>query len=196
MRCGSFGRWWCRCGLGLLCDLGYASMKLLRACEQHNVRYVMRLKDSWKPKVLAVARGTLTDTFVPGTDLDILLDDEVLLLDGKVIDVDSALGPTRIPARLVGIKTPKGYCFFLINGSDSPTDCKSPVGPVLRAGRRARQARPRRSVCGAHLMGQQRCAAADRGLGRRAQVLGRVDAGELRALDQRVEERRDLGAAQ
>jgi hypothetical protein len=102
-------------GLGLLCDLGYASMQLLRDCEQYNVRYVMRLKDGWKPKVLQVVRGTLTKTFVPGTDLDVLLDDEVLLLDGKVIDVDVALGPKRIPARLVGIKTPKGYCFFLTN---------------------------------------------------------------------------------
>jgi Transposase DDE domain len=102
-------------GLGLLCDLGYASLRLLRDCEQYNVRYVMRLKDSWKPKVLAVARGTLSKTFTPGTDLDVLLDDEVLLLDGKVIDVDVALGPQRIAARLVGIKTPKGYCFFLSN---------------------------------------------------------------------------------
>jgi Transposase DDE domain len=102
-------------GLGLLCDLGYASMKLLGECEQYNVRYVMRLKDSWKPKVLEVVRGTLTATFTPGTDLDVLLDDEVLLLDGKIIDVDVALGPARIPARLVGVKTPKGYCFFLTN---------------------------------------------------------------------------------
>jgi hypothetical protein len=102
-------------GLGLLCDLGYASLQLLRDCEHFNVRYVMRLKDSWKPKVLAVARGTLTKTFTPGTDLDVLIDDDALLLDGKVIDVDVALGPTRIPARLVGVKTDKGYCFFLTN---------------------------------------------------------------------------------
>jgi hypothetical protein len=62
-------------GLGLLCDLGYASMRLVRDCEQHNVRHVMRLKDSWKPKVLAVARGTLTKTFTPGTDLDVLIEE-------------------------------------------------------------------------------------------------------------------------
>lgn len=102
-------------GLGLLCDLGYVSLNLLRDCERYHVRYVIRLKENWKPKVLTVVRGTLTQTFVPGTNLDVLIDNEALLLDGKVIDMDVALGPTRIPARLVGIKTAKGYCFFLTN---------------------------------------------------------------------------------
>lgn len=102
-------------GLGLLCDLGYASMRLPLDCEQYNVRYVMRLKEDWKPKVMTVARGTVTQTFVAGTDLDVLLEAEVLLLDGRVIDADVLLGPARTPARLVGVPTPKGYCFFLTN---------------------------------------------------------------------------------
>lgn len=102
-------------GHGLLCDLGYASPQLLSDCEQYNARYVIRLKDSWKPKVLTVVRGTVTATFAPGTDLELLLADEVLQLDGKVIDADVALGPRGIHARLVGVPTPKGYCFFLTN---------------------------------------------------------------------------------
>jgi hypothetical protein len=102
-------------GLGLLCDLGYASLRLLLDCEQHNVRYVIRLKDNWKPKVMTVVRGTVTETFAAGTDLDLLLSDEVLKLDGKVIDADVTLGPQRIAARLVGVPTLKGYCFFLTN---------------------------------------------------------------------------------
>jgi hypothetical protein len=102
-------------GLGLLADLGYASLRRLQDCERHNVRYVIRLKESWKPKVVTVVRGTVTQTFAPETDLDLLLRDEVLCLDGKVIDADVMLGPQRIPARLVGVPTPKGYCFFLTN---------------------------------------------------------------------------------
>jgi hypothetical protein len=102
-------------GLGILFDLGYASMRIVRECEQHDVRYVMRLKNGWKPKVVNVVRGTITKTFVPGTDLDVLLEAEALLLDGRIIDADVLLGPQRTHARLVGVPTPKGYCFFLTN---------------------------------------------------------------------------------
>lgn len=102
-------------GLGLLCDLGYVSLKLLQDCERYDVRYVLRLKESWKPKVATIVRGTVTKTFASGTDLDVLLATEVLRLDGKTIDADVHLGPQRIPARLVGVHTPKGYCFFLTN---------------------------------------------------------------------------------
>jgi len=102
-------------GLGLLADLGFASLQRLQDCERHDVRYVIRLKEGWKPKVVTVVRGTVAQTFVPGTDLDLLLRDEVLHLDGKVIDADVLLGPKRIAARLVGVPTPKGYCFFLTN---------------------------------------------------------------------------------
>lgn len=47
-------------GLGVLLDLGYASFKLLRDCHEHDVRFVIRLKDSWKPRVQHVARGKLS----------------------------------------------------------------------------------------------------------------------------------------
>jgi hypothetical protein len=38
-------------GDGLLADLAYASLARRRACETHDVRFVMRLKENWKPKV-------------------------------------------------------------------------------------------------------------------------------------------------
>src|SRR5690606_8654649 len=47
-------------GLGLLVDLGYASLKLIADCETYGVTFVMRLKDSWKPKVDHVARGDVS----------------------------------------------------------------------------------------------------------------------------------------
>jgi hypothetical protein len=102
-------------GLGILCDLGYASFGLLHACETFSMRYVIRLKDNWKPKVQVIVRGTVSNTFAPGTDLDVLIADDVLTLDGKVIDADVELGTESIRARLVGVPTDKGYCFFLTN---------------------------------------------------------------------------------
>jgi hypothetical protein len=102
-------------GLGLLADLGYASLDLLRTCERCGVQYVIRLKENWKPKVDHVARGTLRQTFAPGTDLDLLIDAETLVLDGKVIDADVRVGcgAREVRCRLVGVPTEKGYCFFL-----------------------------------------------------------------------------------
>ena len=61
-------------GYGLLADLAYASLARLRACEAHGVRFVIRLKENWKPKVDYIARGQVTQEFFPGTDLDALLE--------------------------------------------------------------------------------------------------------------------------
>jgi putative transposase len=104
-------------GYGLLADLGYASLERLRACEAHDVRFVIRLKDNWKPKIDYVARGQVTQEFFPGTDFDALLEDETLVLDGRAMDADVHVGKgtSALPLRLVGVQTPKGYCFFLTN---------------------------------------------------------------------------------
>ncbi|RPJ26891.1 MAG: IS4 family transposase [Planctomycetaceae bacterium] len=104
-------------GCGLLADLGYASIMRLRACEAHDVRFVIRLKDNWKPKVDYIARGQVSGEFFPGSDLDALLEDETLVLDGRAIDADVHVGGEKHPLhlRLVGVQTPKGYCFFLTN---------------------------------------------------------------------------------
>lgn len=103
-------------GLGVLLDLGYASFKLIRDCNEHGVHFVIRLKESWKPKVQHVARGHVTRTFLAGTDLDALLEDETLVLDGNVVDVDVGFGKTGETARcrMVGVPTPDGkYRFYL-----------------------------------------------------------------------------------
>jgi hypothetical protein len=104
-------------GYGLLADLAYASFARLRACETSDVRFVIRLKDTWKPKVDDIARGQVTREFFPGTDLDALLEEETLVLDGRAIDADVPIGGATNPLhlRLVGVQTPKGYCFFLTN---------------------------------------------------------------------------------
>ena len=110
-------------GYGLLADLAYASLARLRACETDNVRFVIRLKDNWKPKVDDIARGQVTQAFFPGTDLQALLADDLLRLDGRAIDADIHVGGEKhpLPLRLVGIQTPTGYCFLLTKlppGSD------------------------------------------------------------------------------
>jgi putative transposase len=104
-------------GYGLLADLAYASLARLQACEAHGVCFVIRLKDNWKPKVDYIARGHVTQAFFPGTDLDVLLANDTLVLDGRAIDADVHVGGDKHPLhlRLVGVQTPKGYCFFLTN---------------------------------------------------------------------------------
>lgn len=104
-------------GLGLLCDLGYASHALLRACAEFDVRYVIRLKENWKAKVTHIARGREAATFVPGTDFDALVTTGVIRLDGRLVDLDVELGTgkSRVASRLVGVLTERGYCFYLTN---------------------------------------------------------------------------------
>jgi hypothetical protein len=91
-------------GYGLLADLADASLDRLRACDTHGVRFVIRLKENWKPQVDDVARGQVTQACFPGTDFDALLEQETLLLDGQVIDADVHVGRGRhaLPLRLVG----------------------------------------------------------------------------------------------
>ena len=110
-------------GKGLLVDLGYVSLKFIRDCERYDVKYVIRLKENWKPKLQRVTRGELTAEVLPGTDLDAALDDEVILLDGRCIDADVVIGRGRcaVRARMVAIPLPKNedneipYLFFLTN---------------------------------------------------------------------------------
>jgi Transposase DDE domain len=104
-------------GSGLLADLAYASLARLRACNEYHVRFVIRLKDDWKPKVDRIARGPVAHEFFPGPDLDALIEARFLVLDGRAIDADAGVGNPKHPLhlRLVGVHTPKGYCFFLTN---------------------------------------------------------------------------------
>jgi putative transposase len=104
-------------GYGLLADLAYASLARLQACETYDVRFVIRLKANWKPKVDYIARGQVAPEFFAGTDLAPLLADDILVLDGRAIDADVHVGREKhlLHLRLVGVQSPKGYCFFLTN---------------------------------------------------------------------------------
>lgn len=104
-------------GLGLLADLAYASFARLRACDRFGTKYVIRLKEGWKPTVDRLVRGAITEAVAPGEDFDVLLEKEILLQEGQTIDAEVTLGQgdEAVRSRLVGIPTPKGYCFFLTN---------------------------------------------------------------------------------
>jgi putative transposase len=104
-------------GYGLLADLASARLARLRACDVHGVRFVIRLHEHWKPKVDSVARGQVAQACCPGTDLDARLEPETRCLDGRGMDAEVHVGrgTHALPLRLVGVQTPKGYCFFLTN---------------------------------------------------------------------------------
>ena len=106
-----------RRGTGLLVDLGYVSHQFLRDCEQHDVRYVIRLKSNWRVRVTRLVRGELNGQLGIDTDLGMLLLDETLVTDNKAIDADVEVGTKAHPirCRLIGVPTPKGYCLFLTN---------------------------------------------------------------------------------
>jgi hypothetical protein len=104
-------------GKGLLCDLAYASIKRLRACQKHGVSFVIRLKDNWKPRVQEVRGKDLREKLLEGADFDALIELGVLPLEGELVDAIVLVGNEKRPLRLrlVGVDTHKGYCFFLTN---------------------------------------------------------------------------------
>jgi hypothetical protein len=104
-------------GLGLLVDLGYASRALIRDAETFGVKYVIRLKENWKPKVHSVRSGDLRKTFFAGSDFDAMLDDDALALTGPSIDADVRIGTgaASVCARLVGVQHEGTYRYYLTN---------------------------------------------------------------------------------
>jgi hypothetical protein len=102
--------------MGLLIDLGYASIGRLNDCERHGVKFVIRLKNSWKPRVQSVEMGKLAASLCKGTDLDFMLADGILELDGQVVDATVEIGGRdTLTCRMVGTLGPKGYCWYLTN---------------------------------------------------------------------------------
>lgn len=122
-----------RRGTGLLMDLGYARIDRLAECDVYDVKYVVRLKDNWKPTVNRLVRGSDFPDLAEEADFDTLFDDDVIVLDGQAIDADVTVGrgSIRVRCRLVGIPTPKGYCFFLTNLSRA-THGPHQVGEIYR----------------------------------------------------------------
>ena len=103
--------------MGLLIDLGYVSLERIGDCEKYNVKFVERLKDSWKPKVSRITRGEVHGEFFEGADFDELLMDEVIVMDGRCVDADVTLGQGKnaVTCRLVMIPGPTGYLIYLTN---------------------------------------------------------------------------------
>jgi len=56
------------------------------------VWFVIRLKANWKPKVDCIARWQITQEFFTGTDLNALVADDTLIMDGRAIDADVHIG--------------------------------------------------------------------------------------------------------
>ena len=79
--------------------------------------FVEEVLDNWKPKVDRLVRGAISDAVIDSDDFVVLLEEDVVRLDGRVIDADVTLGrgAQKIQSRMVGIHTPKGYCFFVTN---------------------------------------------------------------------------------
>ena len=104
-------------GKGLIVDLGYPSLEFIRNCGLHDVRFVIRLHDNWKPKVEQVHLGELAGEFIPGTDFDKLVMDEIILLNGEDVDCEVVLGQGKeaVRARLVMVFGPAGYRIYLTN---------------------------------------------------------------------------------
>jgi hypothetical protein len=96
---------------GLRADRASARLDRLRACEAPGVRFVIRLQDHGPPTVAHLARGPVAPEVWPGTALDVLGADKVLLLDGRAMDADVHGGPGQeaVPLRLVGVQPPNGH---------------------------------------------------------------------------------------
>ena len=103
--------------MGLLIDLGYVSFERIREFEKYHVTFVQRLKESWNPKVNRIFRGEVQGEFFEGADLDELLMDEVIVLNGRCVDAEVTLGKGKqaVTCRLVMIPGPSGYLIYLTN---------------------------------------------------------------------------------
>ena len=104
-------------GMGLLVDLGYASLRLIRDCHKHGVLFAIRLKKSWKPRVERIVTDEILDELLDEVDLDTMIESGELLLDGRPVDADVRIGKGNkaVRARLVGVTAPDGYHFYLTN---------------------------------------------------------------------------------
>lgn len=104
-------------GKGLVADLAYASFATFQDCQKYDVRFVLRLKDGWRPKVTEIHRGTVKKQLVKDKEFDLVISKNILL-DGKAIDLSAKLEKNceELPVRIVGICDEKNkYQFFLTN---------------------------------------------------------------------------------
>ena len=102
-------------GLGLIVDLGYASLKLIRDSRKHGVELVMRLKSNWKPRLLRTALDGEVRDALGEPELVGLLEAAPDEANGFVADLDVAFGKgaERVVVRLVGVPGKDKYHWCL-----------------------------------------------------------------------------------
>jgi hypothetical protein len=120
-----------RRGTGLVVDLGYASMDLLRKCDAHDVHVVVRLKSGWKVYVDELAdTGTWRGAAHVPDSAESPID---LVAREKPLDIDVTVGPDDDPVsvRLVGLPFENEYVYFLSNLARA-THSAEEVGMIYR----------------------------------------------------------------
>ena len=120
-------------GYGLIVDLGYASLDLIRRCAVHGVELVLRLKNGWKPRLLrsVLECGELVD--IDGEPVaDDLNEMKVAEFDGSHLDYDVVVGRRNpVNARLVGVAGSESYHWFITTLSRT-THTPRHVGQLYR----------------------------------------------------------------
>lgn len=108
-----------RRGTGLLVDLGYASHAMLRACVAFDVHVVIKLKDGWNVDLDESVTPAQRARWVAGSDFEEQMEGggDLQLDRAGAFDIDVTVGPptSRIPLRLVGVPSERGFCTFLTN---------------------------------------------------------------------------------
>lgn len=106
-----------RRGQGLLVDLGYASHAMLDACEKHDVRYVIRVKQGWEFWFDELTSHEERERWLDNGRLDDRFGAADVTAANDIIDIDVTVGGLESGrrARLVAFTTPKGRVMFLTN---------------------------------------------------------------------------------
>lgn len=110
------------CGMGLLIDLGYASIERIRRCKRYDVGLVLRLKKGWKPSLLAMVDLAGERVELEGAPISSRLLEMPVSKYSRPHDFDVAFGKgkNRVTARLVGVPSEEGFhwCITLLDRAD------------------------------------------------------------------------------
>jgi hypothetical protein len=104
-------------GMGLVADLGYNGFGLVRACSEHNVKFVLRRKEGWSIYLDEQATAATRQTWVGVDPATIEAGAEFKLDASGPVDIDVTFGAEAdpVPVRLVGLPMEQEYSYFLTN---------------------------------------------------------------------------------
>lgn len=112
--------------IGLLVDLGYASIDRIRRCKRHGVGLVMRLKKGWKPALLAMINAMGEQIELAGEPITARLLEMPVSRYSTPYDFDVAFGKgrNRVTARLVGVPAEDAFhwCITLLDRTAYPPE--------------------------------------------------------------------------